>query len=128
MLAKLISIWSTVRVLVACTWQMTKMVARFYAAVIPATARVEMTRRKKRSKRLDRYLVECGAWRLRATIHVSGTRRSLSSLSVTMRTAERASTSTVTTERRTALPPPDASLPPVSFGRQLEPSAFDASS
>lgn len=114
-------ILSTARLLVSSGWQMIKMLARFYALVIPATVRVAITRPKRRKGALDRYLVECGDWTLQARIRVSGRSLFLSSLSLTKRTGGQRSSSTATTSVETAPPPPDASLHLEELGRAFQP-------
>ena len=127
MLSSLSTIWSTILLLVHCTWQMTKIFARFYAAVIPATAMASITRQKRRKYRLDRYRLECGAWALRATIRVSGRAVSLSSLSLTKRMEEAASSYPEITLPPAARRGRVAPSPPEQFGRQFEPWALEDS-
>ena len=112
---------STAKALAACGWQMAKMLARFYALVIPATVRVVITRPKKRRNRTDRYLVECGDWKLRASIQHSGRGVFLSSLSVTKRTVGPGSISTATTPALTAPPARDASSHLEQLGLGFQP-------
>lgn len=128
MFTSALSIWSMTKLQAAFIWQMVKMLARFYAVVIPATVRVEMTRRKKRRDKLARYLVECGEWKLRAIILHSGRTVTLSSLSLTKRTEERVSTSTGTTRRATVQPQPAVSSPPVVSDLQSQASVYVPSS
>jgi len=127
MLQWVLSILSTAKLLAAVGWQITKMFARFSVAVTRGTVRTGIGRKRKRRQVVDRYLVECGAWSLRVIIHGSGPSRSLSSLSLKMRTGGMGSSSTATTPRGTALPPPDASSSLDPLGRQFEPWASDLS-
>jgi len=123
-----LSILSTAKLLAAVGWQITKMLARFSLAVTRDTVLIGTGPKRKKRRVVARYLVECGAWKLRVITHGSGRSRSLSSLSLTMRTDATGSTSTATTPREPELPLVDVLSSHDRLGRQFESWASDASS